>query len=80
LKHYSSVLSYENFTEFFKRVTRLDESQMGLGSHKLLDFLSFAANMPLHMHPQQIFNSGKFSKTLKDFIGLRKHMIAVQSA
>jgi len=46
---------------------------MGLGSHKLLDFLSLSLNLPLEFHPHSAFST-KYTKTMKDLLNVRKHI------
>lgn len=46
---------------------------MGIGSHKLLDYLSLALNLPLEYHPHSAFST-KYTKTMRDLVKVRKHL------
>ena len=46
---------------------------MGLGSHKILDFLSLSLNLPLQYHPHCIY-SPKYTKTLHDLFDLKNNL------
>jgi hypothetical protein len=46
---------------------------MGLGSHKLLDYMSLALNLPLEYHPHTAF-SPKYTKTMHDLMEVKAHI------
>lgn len=52
---------------------------MGLGSHKILDYLSLAVNLPLEYHPHSPFST-KYTKTMRDLVAFRKHLAVVQAS
>jgi hypothetical protein len=44
---------------------------MGLGSHKILDFLNIGLNMPLNYHPTS-FYSKDYTKNLLELVNQRQ--------
>ena len=52
---------------------------MGLGSHKLLDYLSLGLNLPLEYHPHSALST-KYTKTMRDLMGIRRQMAVVMQA
>jgi hypothetical protein len=66
----SQIFDYESFQQFFQKS---EGGLMGLGSHKLLDYLSLALNMPLEYHPHSVFST-KYTKTLLDLVAFRRHL------
>jgi hypothetical protein len=67
----NSIFEYETFEKVFRKKSSL---MMGLGSHKILDFLSLSLNLPLQYHPHNIY-SRKYTKTLHDLFELRKNLV-----
>jgi hypothetical protein len=65
-----NIFEYDIFEKVFKKKSSL---LMGLGSHKILDFLSLSLNLPLQYHPHCIF-SPKYTKALHDLFELGKHL------
>ena len=49
---------------------------MGLGSHKLLDYLSLGLTMPLEYHPHNL-QATCFTKVAKDLMDIRKEIALV---
>lgn len=66
----SNIFEYEIFEKVFRKKSSL---LMGLGSHKILDFLSLSLNLPLQYHPHSLF-SPKYTKTLHDLFELRSNL------
>ena len=46
---------------------------MGLGCHKLLDYLSLSLNLPMEYHPHSAFST-KYTKTMQDLLGVKQHI------
>jgi predicted DNA-binding ArsR family transcriptional regulator len=46
---------------------------MGTGSHKLLDYMSLALNLPLEYHPHSAF-SAKYTKTMQNLLEVKNHI------
>lgn len=44
---------------------------MGLGSHKILDYLSLSLNLPMLYHPHSLY-SHKYTKAMHDLLALRE--------
>ena len=49
---------------------------MGLGCHKLLDYLSLSLNLPMEFHPHTMF-SKKYTKTMQDLLDVKSHILNV---
>ena len=64
-----SFLDYEGFL----RSNLNQQNLMGLGSHRLIDYMSLALNMPLEYHPHTAF-SGKYTKTIHDLLEVKAHI------
>jgi hypothetical protein len=64
-----SVFDFESFERIFRKKSLL----MGLGSHKILDFLSLSLNLPLQYHPHSVYSS-KYTKTLHDLFEQKTHI------
>ena len=46
-------------------------SLLGIGSHKMLDYMSLGLNLPLEYHPHSVFST-KYTKTMRDLMAYRK--------
>ncbi len=49
---------------------------MGLGCHKLLDYLSLSLNLPLEYHPHSMLST-KFTKIMQDLLQVKSHIMNV---
>ena len=58
-----NIFDFETFEKIFKKKSLL----IGLGSHKILDYLSLSLNLPMHFHPHSPYSS-KFTKTMYDLL------------
>lgn len=47
-----NIFDFSSFEKIFKKKNLL----MGLGSHKVLDYLSLSLNLPLSYHPHSIYS------------------------
>ena len=56
-KSESHIFEYDGFDKFFRKKSCL----IGLGSNKILDFMSLSLNFPLQYHPNKLFSS-KYTK------------------
>jgi hypothetical protein len=65
-----NIFEYDIFEKVFRKKSSL---LMGLGSHKILDFLSLSLNLPLQYHPHCIY-SPKYTKALHDLFDLGKNL------
>jgi hypothetical protein len=68
----ASFFDFDGFQSFFKN-TANQQHLMGLGSHKLLDYMSLALNLPLEYHPHTAF-SAKYTKTMHDLLEVKGHI------
>lgn len=64
-----NVLEFDSFEKIFKKKSSL----MGLGSHKILDFLSLSLNVPMFYHPHSIYttNHSKYSISLSSLLTIK---------
>lgn len=62
-KHDQHMFEFDIFESIFKKRKLL----MGLGSHKILDFLNIGLNMPLNYHPTSFFDND-YTKSLQDML------------
>lgn len=62
-----NIFEYETFEKIFKKKSLL----MGLGSHKILDYLSLSLNLPIHYHPHSPY-SARFTKSMSDLYEVRQ--------
>jgi hypothetical protein len=68
-KNGQSPMEFDTFEKIFKKKSLL----LGLGSHKILDYLSLSLNMPMMYHPHSIYTN-KFSKSMHDLLTLKEHL------
>jgi len=68
-KNGQNVLEFDSFEKIFKKKSLL----LGLGSHKILDYLSLSLNMPLVYHPHSVYTN-KYTKNVHDLLALREHL------
>ncbi len=68
-----NIFEYDSFEKIFRKKSLL----MGLGSHKILDYLSLSLNLPLHYHPHSIYST-KYTKTLHDIFEVKSHLYDFQ--
>ena len=61
-----NIFEFETFEKIFKKKSLL----IGLGSHKILDYLNLSLNLPLLYHPHSPYSS-KFTKTMNDLFVIR---------
>lgn len=64
-----TVFEYESFERIFKRKSLL----MGLGSHKILDYLGLSLSLPLKYHPHNIYTN-KYTKILWNLLQVKDHI------
>ena len=60
-----NVFDFDTFEKAFKKKTSL---LMGLGSHKILDYLSISVNVPMFYHPHSIYSLKPYTKAMHDLI------------
>ncbi len=69
------ALSGQNALEFdsFEKIFKKKSSLMGLGSHKILDFLSLSLNLPMFYHPHSLYSTAhtKYSISLASLLTIK---------
>ena len=74
-----SLFDFDTFsTTFFQQGERGSSTGgfMGLGCHKLLDYLSLSLNLPMEFHPHDMF-SKKYTKTMQTLLDVKSHILNV---
>jgi hypothetical protein len=72
----SSLFDFETFTASFFQTGLSTGGLMGLGCHKLLDYLSLSLNLPLEYHPHTMLST-KYTKIMQDLLAVKNHILNV---
>jgi hypothetical protein len=64
-----NIFEFEIFEKIFKKKSLL----IGLGSHKILDYLSLSLNLPMQYHPHSTYST-KFTKSMYDLLDQRQYL------
>lgn len=72
----TSLFDFETFTTSFFHSGLSTGGLMGLGCHKLLDYLSLSLNLPLEYHPHTMLST-KYTKIMQDLLKVKSHIMNV---